>query len=78
MKCSSIREIVTDRVSQRRRRKNLLDALNDAISPRIKSPTAVDEAALSDFRGIFQTRPLKKGTFIFLTWLDSSKILVRF
>ena len=54
--------------------KTFWDALNDAISPRIKSPTAVDEAALSDFRGIFQNRPLKKGTFIFLTWLDSSVV----
>ncbi|KAL7591892.1 hypothetical protein Lser_V15G35031 [Lactuca serriola] len=56
--------------------KTFWDALNDAISPRIKSPNAIDETALSDFRGIFQNRPLKKGTFIFLTWLDSSKILI--
>ncbi|KAK9268632.1 hypothetical protein L1049_000389 [Liquidambar formosana] len=56
--------------------KTFWDALDDAISPRIKAPTPVDEVALSTFRGIFQGRPLKKGTFIFLTWLDPSKMLV--
>ncbi|PON98572.1 Chalcone isomerase, 3-layer sandwich [Trema orientale] len=56
--------------------KTFWDALGDAISPRIKSPTPVDESALSTFRSIFQGRPLKKGTFIFLTWLDPSKMLV--
>ncbi|GAV78681.1 LOW QUALITY PROTEIN: Chalcone domain-containing protein, partial [Cephalotus follicularis] len=52
------------------------DALDDAISPRIKAPTPVDKSALSVFRSIFQGRPLKKGTSIFLTWLDQSKMLV--
>lgn len=56
--------------------KTFWDALDDAISPRIKSPTPVDESALSTFRSIFQGRPLKKGTFIFLTWLDPTKMLV--
>ncbi|XP_030461058.1 fatty-acid-binding protein 3, chloroplastic isoform X2 [Syzygium oleosum] len=56
--------------------KTFWDALDDAISPRIKSLTPVDQSALSTFRNIFQGRSLKKGTFIFLTWLDSSKMLV--
>ncbi|EXC11707.1 Chalcone--flavonone isomerase [Morus notabilis] len=56
--------------------KTFWDALDDAISPRIKSPTPVDETALFTFHSIFQGRPLKKGTFIFLTWLDPSKMLV--
>lgn len=56
--------------------KTFWDALDDAISPRIKPPTPVDELALSTFRSIFQGRPLKKGTFIFLTWLDPTKMLV--
>lgn len=56
--------------------KTFWDALDDAISPRIKAPTSIDESALSTFRSIFQGRPLKKGTFIFLTWLDPSKMLV--
>jgi hypothetical protein len=56
--------------------KTFWDALDDAISPRIKAPTAIDESALSTFRSIFQGRSLKKGTFIFLSWLDPSKMLV--
>ncbi|KAF8408923.1 hypothetical protein HHK36_004999 [Tetracentron sinense] len=56
--------------------KTFWDALDDAVSPRIKAPTSVDESALSTFRTIFQGRALKKGTFIFLTWLDPSKMLV--
>ncbi|KAG2681536.1 hypothetical protein I3760_11G150000 [Carya illinoinensis] len=56
--------------------KTFWDALDDAISPRIKAPTSIDESALYTFRSIFQGRPLKKGTFIFLTWLDPSKMLV--
>ncbi|KAH7512755.1 hypothetical protein FEM48_Zijuj12G0124000 [Ziziphus jujuba var. spinosa] len=56
--------------------KTFWDALDDAISPRIKSPSPVDESGLSTFRSIFEGRPLKKGTFIFLTWLDPSKMLV--
>ncbi|KAJ7948827.1 Chalcone-flavonone isomerase family protein [Quillaja saponaria] len=56
--------------------KTFWDALDDAISPRIKEPTAVDESALSTFRSIFQGRSLNKGTCIFLTWLDPSKLLV--
>ncbi|KAK6132574.1 hypothetical protein DH2020_033676 [Rehmannia glutinosa] len=56
--------------------KTFWDALDEAISPRITSPNPVDESALSTFRSIFQGRPLKKGTSIFLTWLDTAKMLV--
>lgn len=56
--------------------KTFWDALDEAISPRIKAPTPVDQSALSTFRSIFQGRPLNKGTFIFLTWPDPSKMLV--
>ncbi|XWS10205.1 hypothetical protein CRYUN_Cryun39dG0055200 [Craigia yunnanensis] len=56
--------------------KTFWDALDEAISPRIKAPTPVDESALSIFRSIFQGRPLNKGTFIFLTWSDPSRMLV--
>ncbi|MCL7051640.1 hypothetical protein MKW94_026781 [Papaver nudicaule] len=56
--------------------KTFWDALDEAISPRIKVPEPVDESALSTFRSIFQGRPLKKGTLIFLTWLDPSKMIV--
>ncbi|GFP78699.1 fatty-acid-binding protein 3, partial [Phtheirospermum japonicum] len=56
--------------------KTFWDALNEAITPRVKSPTPVDESALSTFRSLFQGRPLKKGTSIFLTWLDTTKMLV--
>jgi len=58
--------------------KTFWDALSDAISPRIAKPTTADETALSTFRSVFQDRPLKKGTFIFLTWLNPSKLLVSF
>lgn len=56
--------------------KTFWDALNDAISSRSQAPSSVDESALSTFRGIFQGRPLNKGTVIFLIWLDPSKMLV--
>ena len=56
--------------------KTFWDALDDAISPRIKAPSPIDEVALSKFRSVFQNRPLNKGTFIFLTWLDRSRLLV--
>ncbi|XP_076886301.1 fatty-acid-binding protein 3, chloroplastic-like [Bidens hawaiensis] len=56
--------------------KTFWDALDEAVSPRIKSLNSIDKTALSAFRGIFQNRPLKKGTFIFLTWVDPSKMLV--
>ncbi|KAK1276148.1 Fatty-acid-binding protein 3 [Acorus gramineus] len=56
--------------------KTFWDALDDAISPRIKEPTAVDESSLSIFRQTFQGRPLNKGTSIFLTWIDPSKLVV--
>lgn len=56
--------------------KTFWDALDEAISPRIKSPTADDKSALSTFRGVFQGKPLKKETSIFLTWIDPTKMLV--
>lgn len=56
--------------------KTFWDALDEAVSPRIKSLTPVDEHALSTFRSIFQGRALEKGTSIFLTWLDPTKMLV--
>ncbi|KAK8519993.1 hypothetical protein V6N13_031532 [Hibiscus sabdariffa] len=56
--------------------KTFWDALDEAVSPRIKAPAPVDESALSTFRSIFQGRPLNKGTSIFLTWPDPSKMLV--
>ena len=56
--------------------KTFWDALSDAISPRIVEPKTVDETALSTFRGVFLDCPLKKGTFIILTWLNPSRLLV--
>ncbi|KAL8148737.1 hypothetical protein AgCh_005924 [Apium graveolens] len=56
--------------------KTFWDALDDAITPRIKSPTSVDKSALSTFRSTFEKRALKKGTSIFLTWLNPTKMLV--
>lgn len=56
--------------------KTFWDALSDAISPRIAEPTTADETALSTLRSVFLDRPLKKGTFIFLTWLNPSRLLV--
>ncbi|KAK1385930.1 Chalcone-flavonone isomerase family protein [Heracleum sosnowskyi] len=56
--------------------KTFWDALDDAITPRIKSLTTIDESALSTFRSTFEKRALKKGTFIFLTWLNPTKMLV--
>ncbi|KAL5731901.1 Fatty-acid-binding protein 3 [Ranunculus cassubicifolius] len=56
--------------------KTFWDALNDGISPRIKTKTLVDESALAKFRNVFQGRPLNKGTCVFLTWTGSSKMLV--
>ncbi|XP_047177752.1 fatty-acid-binding protein 3, chloroplastic isoform X2 [Vigna umbellata] len=52
------------------------DALSDAIAPKIPASTSVDETALTTFRGVFLDRPLKKGTFILLTWLNPTKLLV--
>ncbi|KAJ8542982.1 hypothetical protein K7X08_005505 [Anisodus acutangulus] len=49
---------------------------DEAISPRIKSPTAYDNSALSTFRGVFQGKPLNNETSIFLTWIDPTKMLV--
>jgi len=56
--------------------KTFWDALNDAISPRIPASTSADETALTTFRGVFLDRPLKNGTFILLTWLNPTKLLV--
>lgn len=52
------------------------DALSDAIAPRIPASTSADETALTTFRGVFLDRSLKKGTFILLTWLNPTKLLV--
>ncbi|KAL1349866.1 hypothetical protein HN51_026355 [Arachis hypogaea] len=56
--------------------KTFWDALSDAISPRIVEPTTADESALSAFRDFFLNLSLRKGTFIFLTWPNPSKLLV--
>ncbi|TKY49275.1 Fatty-acid-binding protein 3 [Spatholobus suberectus] len=56
--------------------KTFWDALSDAISPRIPEPTTADETALTTFRSVFLDRPLKKGTFIILTWLNPARLLV--
>lgn len=56
--------------------KTFWDALDEAISPRIKSPSSEDTTALSTFRGIFQSRSLNKGSIILLTWINPSKMLV--
>lgn len=56
--------------------KTFWDALDEAVSPRVTSPTPIDESALSTFRSIFQGRSLKKGALILLTWLEPSKMLV--
>lgn len=56
--------------------KTFWDALDEAVSPRMTAPTPVDQSTLSTFRSIFQGRSLKKGTLIFLTWLEPSKMAV--
>ncbi|GAB4849279.1 Fatty-acid-binding protein 3, chloroplastic [Ancistrocladus abbreviatus] len=56
--------------------KTFWDALDEAVSPRVKAPTPADESALSNVRSIFGRRPLRKGTLIFLTWLQPSQTLV--
>ncbi|CAN8321681.1 unnamed protein product [Cochlearia groenlandica] len=56
--------------------KTFWDALDEAVSPRIKSPSSVDKTALSTFRGIFQNKTLNKGSVILLTWTNPSKMLV--
>uniref|UniRef100_A0A1J3DRL1 Chalcone-flavonone isomerase family protein n=1 Tax=Noccaea caerulescens TaxID=107243 RepID=A0A1J3DRL1_NOCCA len=56
--------------------KTFWDALDEAISPRIKSQSSDDKAALSTFSGIFQNRSLNKGSVILLTWINPSKMLV--
>ncbi|CAA7013870.1 unnamed protein product [Microthlaspi erraticum] len=56
--------------------KTFWDALDEAISPRIKSQSSDDKTALATFRGIFQNRALNKGSVILLTWINPSKMLV--
>ncbi|VVB00329.1 unnamed protein product [Arabis nemorensis] len=56
--------------------KTFWDALDEAISPRIKSPSSDDKTALSTFREIFQNRPLNKGSIILLTWINPSNMLI--
>lgn len=56
--------------------KTFWDALDEAVSPRVTAPTPTDDSGLATFRSIFEGRSLKKGTLIFLTWLEPSKMLV--
>ncbi|CAL1373283.1 unnamed protein product [Linum trigynum] len=56
--------------------KTFWDALDEAISPRIKAPTEADEPALAKLRATFENRPLSKGTVLFLTWSGPSKMHV--
>ncbi|CAN1301601.1 Fatty-acid-binding protein 3, chloroplastic [Linum perenne] len=56
--------------------KTFWDALDGAISPRIKAPTEADKPALAKFRATFENGTLKKGAVIFLTWLDPCKMHV--
>ncbi|XP_020097598.1 fatty-acid-binding protein 3, chloroplastic isoform X2 [Ananas comosus] len=56
--------------------KTFWNALDDLITPRIKSPTAIDNSSLSTFRNTFQGRDLKQGTSIILTWLEPTKMLI--
>ncbi|CAN1782688.1 Fatty-acid-binding protein 3, chloroplastic, partial [Linum perenne] len=58
--------------------KTFWDALDGAISPRIKAPTEADKPALAKFRATFENGTLKKGAVIFLTWLDPCKMHVSF
>ncbi|KAL2924910.1 Fatty-acid-binding protein 3 chloroplastic [Bienertia sinuspersici] len=53
--------------------KTFWDALDEAVSPRIKSPTPVDITALSTFQSIFQGLSLKKGTLILPLGLSHPK-----
>ncbi|CAI0440840.1 unnamed protein product, partial [Linum tenue] len=57
--------------------KTFWDALDEAISPRIKAPAEADKPALAKLRATFENRPLNKGTVLFLTWLGPSKMHVR-
>ena len=72
--CSSVREIVTDFLVRDLDGTTFCYTLYDAISPRIKFTTSFDRAALSIFRSTLGERPLRKGTFIFLTWLHPFKM----
>ncbi|CAI0440839.1 unnamed protein product [Linum tenue] len=56
--------------------KTFWDALDEAISPRIKAPAEADKPALAKLRATFENRPLNKGTVLFLTWLGPSKMHV--
>ncbi|KAJ3692331.1 hypothetical protein LUZ60_012681 [Juncus effusus] len=56
--------------------KTFWNALNDVISTRVQTLSGNDENALSIFRDTFLNRNLKQGTYIFLTWVSPSKLLV--
>jgi hypothetical protein len=56
--------------------KTFVNALNDVIARQIKEPTTEEESALSTFQNTFLGRNLKQGTTIYLTWLESSSMLV--
>ncbi|CAN0925451.1 Fatty-acid-binding protein 3, chloroplastic [Linum grandiflorum] len=56
--------------------KTFWDALDGAISPRIKAPSEADKPALAKFRATFENGTVKKGAVILLTWLDPCKMHV--
>lgn len=51
-------------------------ALDEALSPRLKTKGAAEQKALEIFRETFQGRSLKRGTTIYLNWLKPSILLV--
>ena len=51
-------------------------ALDGVIARRIQKRTDEEESSLSAFRNSFLGRNLKKGTTIYLTWLEPSRMLV--
>ncbi|EMS65822.1 Chalcone--flavonone isomerase 1B-1 [Triticum urartu] len=51
-------------------------ALDGVIARRIQKRTDEEESSLSAFRNSFLGRNLKKGTTIYLTWLEPSRMLL--
>lgn len=51
-------------------------ALDEALSPRLKTTGAAEQKALDIFRETFRGKSLKRGTTIYLNWLKSSIMLV--
>lgn len=56
--------------------KTFWGALDEALSPRLKTTGDAEQKALDIFREIFQGRSLKQGTTIYLNWLNPSNMLV--